>query len=143
MRPGPQCQALQVAAARGPGVMQLASASWDATVRLWDAATGEPCAVLPHNSYVWGLAFSPDGSWLATGCSQDDRLRIWEVATARIRKEIPGPRGDRTSLAVNPDGTRLAATVYDSKTQQRSVAVHDIASGVTTTRWLRSCFVIH
>ncbi len=45
----------------------LASGSWDHTVRLWDAATGEPCATLPHPSFVWDLAFGPDGTWLVTG----------------------------------------------------------------------------
>ena len=45
----------------------IASGGWDNTVRLWDAATGEPCATLPHPGVVRSLAFGPDGPWLVSG----------------------------------------------------------------------------
>jgi WD40 repeat protein len=88
----------------------IASGGWDGEVRLWDAATGEPCATLSHPDYVHSLAFSPDGQWLVTGSYGNDRLRIWDVATARLRKEIQGPGPGFRILAVSPDGTRVAAT---------------------------------
>ena len=75
----------------------IASGGWDNTVRLWDAATGEPCATLPHPGVVRSLAYGPDGTWLVTGSYADDRLRIWDVATARVRKEIQGPAGASAS----------------------------------------------
>ena len=53
----------------------LASGSWDKTARIWDAWTGEPCAVLNHPDVVWALAFGPDGSWLATSCHENNQLR--------------------------------------------------------------------
>src|SRR5262249_40573495 len=45
----------------------IASGAWDHTVRLWDAATGEPCATWPHPGVVWTLAFGPGGAWLVSG----------------------------------------------------------------------------
>ena len=37
----------------------IASGGWDNTVRLWDAATGEPCATLPHPGVVPSSGLRP------------------------------------------------------------------------------------
>jgi tricorn protease-like protein len=77
---------------------------------LWDALTGESCAVLPHPTIVRALAFSPDGSWLVSGCYLDESLHIWNVATARLEKKLKGPgRVAIQAIAVSPDGARIAA----------------------------------
>jgi WD40 repeat protein len=107
----------------------IASGSWDGTVRLWDAATGEPCAILPHPLLVYSLAFGPDGTWLVTGTDADNRLRLWDVAIGRIRKEIPLSAGGIRSVIVSPDGSRVAATEYDGRRDKFGVHVCDIASG--------------
>jgi WD40 repeat protein len=117
--------------AYSPDGRWLASGSWDSTLRLWDAATGELCATLPHPSFVWGLAFGPDGTWLVTGCTYDDWLRIWDVATGRVRKAIPFHHKDSRfhSLTVSPDGTRVAASAEGPGLQIHRLTVFDIASG--------------
>jgi WD40 repeat protein len=104
----------------------IASGSWDGTVRLWDAATGEPAAhPLPNAGTVWSLAYGPDGSWLAV--LAEHRLRIWDVATGGIRKEMQVPGG--THVSVHPDGKRLAMTVADPQNKKSHLQVRDLASG--------------
>ncbi|HEU0087724.1 MAG TPA: trypsin-like peptidase domain-containing protein [Pseudonocardiaceae bacterium] len=61
----------------------LATASTDATTRLWDPATGQHRNTLEgHTSPVRGVAFSPDGTLLATA-SDDATARLWDPATGR------------------------------------------------------------
>jgi WD40 repeat protein len=102
----------------------LASGGWDGKVRLWDAATGELCATLPHPLYVHSLAFSPDGPSLVTGSFGDERLRIWDLATARVLRKIPGPGRNFRFLTVSPDGRRVAAWADGPQ-----LSVSDLRSG--------------
>ena len=46
---------------------------------------------LPQPGNVRALAFSPDSTWLVSGCAPGESLNIWNVATARLEKEIKGP----------------------------------------------------
>lgn len=114
--------------AYSPNGHWIASGSRDNTARLWDATTSELCLTLPHASTVWGLAFGSDGTWLVTGCQDDDRLRIWDVATARVCKEIVYSPRHIQSLTVSPDGTRVAMMEFASKSKDL-LTVFDIASG--------------
>jgi WD40 repeat protein len=112
--------------AYSPDGRWIASGDWDGKVRLWDAATGEPCATLSHPNYVHSLAFLREGPWLVTGSHGDARLRIWDLTTARVLRQIPGPGQKFRSLAVSPDGRRVAAWADGPQPQFR---VCDLRSG--------------
>jgi WD40 repeat protein/predicted Ser/Thr protein kinase len=100
--------------AYSPDGRWIASGSWDNTVRLWDAVTGESRAVLRHAGSVRALAFGPDSSWLVSGCDLDESLHIWNVATARLLKKFKGPGSVVVqAIAVSPDGARIAAADSD------------------------------
>jgi WD40 repeat protein len=103
----------------------IASGSWDETVRVWDAATEEVCAILPQPGRVLALAFSPDSTRLVSGCAPGESLHIWNVATARLEHTFKGPgRIAIQAIAVSPDGARIAAWDAD-----RSATVLDAATG--------------
>jgi WD40 repeat protein len=102
----------------------IASGSWDCTVRLWDAKTGLECSIIRHPSRVLDLAIGPDSNWLATGCGDDDLIRIWSISSGALLKEIKGPGKWIVSLAVSPDGARIAAVNNFGK-----AGVYDLASG--------------
>jgi WD40 repeat protein len=107
----------------------IASGGWDKVARLWDAATGEPCAILPHPGAVLSLAFDPDGSWLVTSTDADNRLRVWDMVTGRVRKEIQGPSGIVRNLTVSPNGKNVAASAFDAQANKHRLYVSDAGSG--------------
>ena len=106
----------------------IASGGWDHTIRLWDAATGEPCAALPHPGVVAALAFGPDGTWLVGGGFFADGLLLWDVATGRVRARVRAVGKSVRSLAVSPDGTRVAVGNYDREAGE-TMSVLDLATG--------------
>jgi RNA polymerase sigma factor (sigma-70 family) len=74
-------------------------------VFVWDAATGRAVPTL-HSGLGIGAgsaAFAPDGRTLVTA-SVDGKVRLWEVATWKVRAEFRGHRDRVTALAFGPDG---------------------------------------
>lgn len=77
------------------------------TVRLWRLSTGEPLRSFRGHTYaVFGMAFSPDGTRLATA-SGDHTARIWEVATGREIRNLAAHKNGVGTVAFAEGGTRL------------------------------------
>jgi len=74
-------------------------------VYVWDVATGRAVATLAAGPRAGAAnaAFSPDGRTLAVA-SADGTVRLWDVATWKVRAEFRGHRDRVTALAFGPDG---------------------------------------
>jgi WD40 repeat protein len=69
-----------------PVAKTLARASWDGTVKLWDAQTGQGRATLTgHGGGVDSVAFSPDSKTLASA-SLDKTVKLWGGEIEEVEK---------------------------------------------------------
>jgi WD40 repeat protein len=119
------------AVAYGPNGTLLATAADDG-VRLWDASTGAVRLTLAgtgnsrlaYDDRVYGVAVSPDGTWVAAA-GGDGTVRIWDAANGALLRTLSGlggrPEDGPAStyagrvrgVAISVDGTMLAAAGGD------------------------------
>ena len=76
-----------------------------------------------HSGYVSAVAFSPDGSLLATG-SWDGSARLWDVALGREVRPLVHHKMAVISVAFSPDGRLLAVGSDDT-----TVTLWEVATG--------------
>lgn len=85
--------------------------------KLWDLTRidpepygqGDPRRNLALEDVTYAVAFSPDGKTLATGGPGGD-VRLWDVATGRLKATLANRRIEARDLAFSPDGRSLAVT---------------------------------
>ena len=93
-------------------------------VKVWDAKSGKELASLRGGGY--GLAFSPDGTMIASASRKDSAVTVWQVATGKELHKLPGRKLGR-SVTFSPDGKWLAAG------RENAVNVWNLRSGKATS----------
>jgi WD40 repeat protein len=102
------------------------SGSWDATLRLWDLATGETLRIFKgHSGAVSAVTVLPDRSRALSG-SIDNTIRLWDLATGEALRTFEGHMRTITALAVLAEGRRALSGSGD-----RTLRLWDLATGET------------
>jgi WD40 repeat protein/serine/threonine protein kinase len=101
----------------------IATASDDATIRVWSVAERTSRHVLAgHVGPLEDLEFSPDGTHLASA-GTDGNVYLWNASTGTARK-LGGHKSTVRGVAFSPDSKQLASTGEDGR-----VILWDVATG--------------
>ncbi|KAL4715433.1 hypothetical protein ACJJTC_015336 [Scirpophaga incertulas] len=92
-----------------PDTRILASASFDKSVKLWEAASGKFIITLRgHVQAVYTIAWSAD-SRLLLSSSADSTLKVWNMKTKKLELDLPGHADEVYAVDWSPDGAYVAS----------------------------------
>ena len=92
-----------------PNGKLIASGSFDRTIKVWEAVTGEVRHTLKgHSDVVLSVAFSIAGDLIASG-SFDKTIKVWRAVTGELDHTLNGHSRRVRSVAFSPAGNRIAS----------------------------------
>lgn len=74
-----------------PDDKQIATSSWDKTVKIWDAVNlgNRPITISKHEKWVLSVAFSPDGKYLISS-GEDGNIYFWPTHASQMADQMCG-----------------------------------------------------
>jgi RNA polymerase sigma factor (sigma-70 family) len=106
---------------------RLISASWDGTMRVWDAETGRELHRF-RQPEASSAAIAPDGKTVASG-GMDKSLHVWDLTTGKELLQVGDLENSVMALQFAPDGKSLATL------SSPIIRIWDLTSGKETARF--------
>jgi len=98
-----------------PDGVQLASASFDQTVRVWNLALGRPEGVFRgHSDFVYDVVYTKDGRSLLS-VSKDRTIKLVDVKTMKEKRTYSGHDEDVLALAIQPSGSKFVTAGHEPR----------------------------
>ena len=113
-----------------PDGTRIVTGGADHTARIWDAGTGRELAVLDQDQSVVGVAFSPDGEYLATSSVYSKMFRLYRLEGVRERRRLAGHASKVERLLFHPRRPILASADIAGR-----LILWDRASGRPIRKW--------
>lgn len=101
----------------------VATASDDATVRVWQIEAGTCEHVLQHEATVLSVAFSLDRRWLATQ-QENGWVRVYDASSLALRYEFKNGASQWSSFAFHPRESWILLSALD-----RTLEIYDLTDG--------------
>ncbi len=94
---------------------RFATGGWNGKARIWSLKNATLNYTLDHKcDYVYAVAFSPDGKFLATGSNnKDNSIQLWDCETGMPVRAFYGHSDKVVSVVFSKDGKRLLTGSHD------------------------------
>merc|ERR1712088_358040 len=93
------------------------SGSWDATLRLWDLASGNTVRrFVGHTEWVSCVRFSPlPQTPVIVSAGWDKLVKVWNLTNCKLKRDYRGHTGYLNTVNVSPDGSLCASGGRDGQ----------------------------
>ena len=103
---------------------------------LWKVSDQSIMTLLGHESWIYSLAFSPDGTRIVSG-STDNTIKIWDAESGNELRTLKGHEGWVGAVAFSPDGKRIVSgsqdntiKIWDANNGKELMTLHGHNNGV-------------